>query len=158
MAVFQNFISGSRCPQRFVRLGLAALLTAGIALPARATDQMYVLQSPNFGGSNPASLQAAEYVQSLQQQQAQQRAAAAAALANAATNTTTQQFANSLISQLESLVARNVALEIAGSAPGAGGTIQAGGVSITYVNQDGTLNVSITSPTGTTTFSMPSGS
>ncbi len=68
-----------------------------------------------------------------------------------------QQFANAIISQLNSLVARDVALKIANSQNGDAGTIQSGSVSVTYVNADGQLNISINTPSGSTTLSLPTG-
>jgi hypothetical protein len=135
---------------------LAAVAVMSALLPslARATDLLYVLQSPAFGGTNPAALQAAEYDKSLAAQRAASIAAAAAAATAANPN---QQFANAIVSQLNSLVARDVALKIAGSSNGDAGTIQSGGDSVTYVNSDGQLNIVINTPTGSTTVNLPSG-
>jgi hypothetical protein len=54
-------------------------------------------------------------------------------------------------------VARDVALKIANSQNGDAGTIQSGSVSVTYVNADGQLNISINTPSGSTTLSLPTG-
>ena len=82
----------------------------------------------------------------------------AAVTASAATTTDpNQQFATAIISQLNSLVARNIALRIADSNPGDAGTIVSGNVSITFINSDGQLNVVITTPTGSTNLSVPTG-
>ena len=130
--------------------GLAALL----AQPAAATDLLYVLQSPNFGGNNPASLQAAQYEKSLRDQRA---ASATAAARITAAPDPTQQFANAIISELNSLVARDVALKISNSKDGDAGTIQSGSVSVTYINADGQLNIVIITPSGSTTLTLPTG-
>ena len=127
------------------------------AHPAQATDLSYTLLSPAFGGTDPAALQAAEYDKSLEQTRAANAAAAAAATAQAAANTPTQQFATAIESQLNSLVARDVALQVANSTPGQAGTIQSGDVSLTYINSDGQLNITINTPTGSTTMTLPTG-
>ncbi len=132
------------------------LMSFPAARAALATDQLYIMQSPNFGGVNASSLSAAQTAVSMVKQQ-EAAAAAATAAASAAANSPSQQFANSIISQLDAMVARNIAAQIAGALPGQGGTIQSGSTSISYTNVDGTLNVSITTPTGTTTLAMPSG-
>ena len=128
--------------------------------PSYATDLGYRLLSPSFGGTDSAPYAYAQY--EFNQKQAQS-AAAAAALAKAAAVSTSiaaaspsQQFANSIVSQLQSLVARNVALQIANAQPGQAGSIQSDGASITYVNSDGQLTVNITTSAGTTSFSVPS--
>jgi len=141
-----------------VAVALAALAAAGVVRAAHATDLSYTLMSPAFGGSDPAALQTAEYDKGLQQARAVNAAAAAQAAAQAAAAANpTQQFASAIVSQLNSLVARDVALQIANSAPGQAGTIQSGNVSVTYVNSDGQLNISIATPTGSTTLSLPTG-
>ena len=132
-----------------VVVGFALLPTSGLA-----TDLLYVPQSPAFGGNNPSALQAAEYDKSLRVQ----RAAAIASAAKSATAADpNQQFANAILSQLNSLVARDVALRIAASQNGDAGTIQSGNVSVTYVNSDGQLNIVINTPAGITTVNLPSG-
>ena len=140
-------------------LPILILLSATLGT-ASATDLHYTLQSPSFGGTDAEAYTYAQYTAS--QKQAQENAIAAAkqqaanAASSAAASSPSQQFANSIISQLESLVARNVALQIAAATPGQAGTISSDGSTITYVNSDGQLNVSITTATGTTTFSVPS--
>jgi hypothetical protein len=163
--------SGSRLPRPRIRLVthvrscvvvlvLAGLLAVGATRAGHATDLAYRLLQPSFGGTDPAPYTYAQY--EYNQKKAQQAAAAqvqakaAAAQNNAAASSPSQEFANSIISQLTSLVARNVALQIANASPGQAGTIQAQGASITYVNADGQLSVSITTATGTTSFSVPS--
>lgn len=141
----------------FRALLIIALAAAAAIRTAGATDLNYVLMSPAFGGNNPAALQAAEYDKGLEQARAANAASAAAAAQAAAANTPTQQFANAIISQLNSLVARDVALQVANSQPGAAGTIQSGNVSVTYVNSDGQLNIVINTPTGSTTLALPTG-
>ena len=149
--------SRGRGRQIFGVLLAAAMASAAAPHVARATDLTYVLQSPAFGGTNPAALNAAEYDKGLAQARASNAAAAASAASAAASSGPTQQFANAIISQLNSLVAINVAQQIANSHPGDAGTIQSGNVSVTYVNADGQLNISINTPTGATTLSLPSG-
>lgn len=139
-------------------------LAVGAARPGFATDLEYRLLSPSFGGTDAAPYAYAVY--GFTQKQAASAAAAAAivtarATAAAASSATAaaspaQQFANSIVSQLQSLVARNVALQIANATPGQAGSIQSGGATITYVNADGQLTVDITTAAGTTSFSGPS--
>jgi hypothetical protein len=135
-------------------------LTAGLVRPGFATDLGYRLLSPSFGGTDTAPYAYAQY--EFNQKQAQSAAAAAAIAKAAAASVSTaaaspsQQFANSIVSQLQSLVARNVALQIANAQPGQAGSIQSDGASITFVNSDGQLTVNITTAAGTTSFSVPS--
>lgn len=142
----------------------ALLASASLAAmgPAHATDLSYTMMSPNFGGSNGIALQMAEQAKSLQASQAQAKAAAAAAAANSSAaaavgGSANLAFLNSIVSQLTGIVAYKVATEIAGSSPGQSGTINANGSTITYVNQDGQLAITVTSTAGTTTLSVPSG-
>jgi hypothetical protein len=132
----------------------AALLSGALAGPACATDLLYILQSPSFGGNNPAAFQSAQFEKSLRDQRAASAAAAAKVTAAPDPN---QQFANAIISQLNSLVARDVALKISNSKDGDAGTIQSGNVSVTYVNVDGQLNIVINTPGGSTTLALPTG-
>jgi hypothetical protein len=129
-------------------------------MPVLATDLGYKLLSPSFGGTDPAPYSYAQYEFSQKQAQASAAAAAAKAAANVAASTNaaspSQQLANSIVSQLQSLVARNVALQIANAQPGHAGSIQSDGATITYVNSDGQLTVNITTSAGTTSFSVPS--
>ncbi len=125
------------------------------APPAFATDQHYVLQSPNLGGTNGAALQMAQLVQSLR---ASDAAAAAAAAKGGQTTDPNQAFVNAIVSQLNGIVAQSIAQKIANSTNGQAGTIQSGNVTITYANSDGELSVTITSPSGSTTLMVPSGS
>ena len=139
---------------RFRNAAPSGLVLALMSPPAFATDLLYILQSPAFGGNNPSALQAAEYDKSL----ASQRAAAVTATAAAALAANpSQQFSNAIVSQLNSLVARDVALKIAASSNGDAGTIQSGTDSVTYANSDGQLNIVINTPTGSTTVNLPSG-
>lgn len=132
----------------------AAMLSGTMATSAFATDLLYILQSPSFGGNNPAAFQSAQFEKSLRDQRAASAAAAAKVTAAPDPN---QQFANAIISQLNSLVARDVALKISNSKDGDAGTIQSGAVSVTYVNADGQLNISINTPSGSTSLSLPTG-
>lgn len=129
-------------------------MAVGLARPAAATDLHYVLQSPNLGGTNPAALQMAQYVEGLKQAKAAADAAAAKAAQPADPN---QPFVNAIISQLNGIVAQSVAQKIANSQAGQAGTIQSGDVTITYANSDGQLSVTITTPTGSTTLTVPAG-
>lgn len=135
-------------------LVLVLVLAADVA-PAFATDQHYILQSPNLGGTNGAALQMAQLVQSL-------RASNAAAIATAAKaaqpSDPNSAFVNAIVSQLNGIVAQSIAQKIANSTNGQAGTIQSGNVTITYTNSDGELSVTISSPTGVTTLMVPSGS
>ncbi|CAH2603227.1 Curli production assembly/transport component CsgF [Rhodovastum atsumiense] len=131
------------------------------AMPAHATDLVYVLQSPSFGGSNDTALSRAQLEKSLVQSRDAAREAAAKAAAAAATSTTTtspsQTFVNTVTAQITALVARSIADKIAGSKDGDAGTVVANGATITYVNADGQLNVTMTTAEGTTTLSIPTG-
>lgn len=140
--------------------GVVITLLAAVALSGAwpragsATDLLYILQSPSFGGNNPAAFQSAQFEKSLRDQRASSAAAAARVTAAPDPN---QQFANAIISQLNSLVARDVALRISNSKNGDAGTIQSGSVSVTYVNADGQLNIVINTPGGSTTLALPTG-
>ena len=136
-----------------LRCGSVALCLAAMG-SAQATDLLFVPMSPNFGGNNTIAFQMAQFEKGLRDAKA---AAQAAALKAATPADPSQQFANAIVSQLNGLVARQIAERIANSQPGQAGTIQSGNVSITFVNQDGQLSVTITTPTGTTNLSVPSG-
>lgn len=134
----------------------AMLLTGLTALSpgsARATDLHYFIQSPALGGGNPAALQMAQYDRSLELAKA-----AAAAAANKPPVDPNAAFVNAIISQLNGLVAQSIAQKIASSTNGQSGFLQSGSVSITYMNTDGQLTITITSPSGTTTLTVPTGS
>lgn len=140
---------------------IAIVVTSGALLlstvgTASATDLFVVLRSPSFGGTNAAPLQYEQFDKTLRDQRAATAKAAASASGATATDQN-QQFANAIISQLNSLVARDIALKIANSKPGDAGTIQSGDVSITFINADGQLNVVITTPSGSTNLSVPTG-
>lgn len=137
----------------------AALELAAAAMPARATDLHYTLMSPSFGGtdSGPYQMEQAQDALIAGKKAATAAAAAAAAQSVVAANPYAPLI-NAITSQLTALVAYNIASEIANAKPGAAGTIQSGNVSITYVNSDGEISVTITSPTGSTTLVIPSGS
>ena len=140
-----------------VASGTLLLSTAGTA---SATDQFVVLRSPSFGGTNATPFQYEQFEKTLRDQRdatAKAAASASAAGSAAAAADQNQQFANAIISQLNSLVARDIALKIANSKAGDAGTIQSGSVSITFINADGQLNVVITTPTGSTNLSVPTG-
>lgn len=132
-------------------LALLVGLTAGTA---SATDLLYSLQSPSFGGTNSAAMTSAQFDQSLKAQKAANLAAAAAA-AKITTTDPNAAFVSAITSQLTGLVAESIAQKIANSQDGQAGTIQSGGVTITYVNSDGQLNVTITTPTGSSNLSIP---
>jgi len=135
---------------------MAVGLVAAAAMPPAcfATDMFYQLRSPTFGGNDPAAFQSAQYEKSLRDQRDATAAAAARAVAAPGPS---QQFANAIISQLNSLVARDVALKISNSKDGDAGTIQSGDVSVTFVNADGQLNIVINTSTGSTSLSLPTG-
>jgi hypothetical protein len=137
---------------RWIAGGAVALSLSLAATPGLATDLRYAPMSPNFGGFNPIAFQMAQYKKSLEA--AQDAAEAAAARPPADPN---QAFVNAIVSQLNGIVAQTIAQRIANAQPGQAGTIQSGSVTITYVNSDGQLSVTITSPTGTTTLVIPSG-
>ena len=139
----------------FVVWGTLLLSTAGTA---SATDQLLLLRSPSFGGTNVTPFQYEQFAKTLRDNRAAAAKAAAAASASGATAADqNQQFADAIISQLNSLVARDIALKIANSHPGDAGTIQSGSVTITFINSDGQLNVVITTPSGSTNLSVPTG-
>jgi hypothetical protein len=151
-------VTQKRCSSILI-LGVV-LLATGAPRPVFATDLGYKLLSPSFGGTDSTPFAYAQYEFNQKQAQAATAAAAAKALAaasvSAAASSPSQQFANSIVSQLQSLVARNVALQIANAQPGQAGSIQSDGASITFVNSDGQLTVNITTSAGTTSFSVPS--
>lgn len=129
------------------------------ALPVLASDLNYVLMSPNFGGNNGIGLSMAQQQNSLKTARAAALASAAAAAATKASNANSvnQSFINAIVSQLTGLVAYKIATGIANTAPGKSGTVQSGDTTITYVNSDGQLNVTLTSPTGSTNIAVPTG-
>lgn len=151
--------SRTRCGIALSVVLCTAVLCPFMAAPAAATDLLYTLQSPSFGGTNTAAFTSAQFEQSLKAQRAaNQRAANQAAAAKAAIPTATDPnaaFVTAITSQLTGLVAQSIAQKIANSQNGQAGTIQSGGVTITYVNSDGQLNVTITTPTGSTVLSIP---
>lgn len=108
--------------------------------------------SPNFGGFNPVGFQMAQYEKALKAAEAAADAAAARPPADP-----NQAFVNAIVSQLNGIVAQTIAQRIANAQNGQAGTIQSGSVTITYINSDGQLSVTITSPTGTTTLVIPAG-
>jgi len=133
---------------------LLAVLAAAVPGPAQSTDLHYVIQSPSFGGVNPTAFQMAQYERSLEAS----RIAAAAAAAKAGSPTDPNAaFVNAIISQLNGLVAQSIAQKIANSTNGQSGFLQSGSVSITYMNLDGQLTITITSPSGSTTLTVPTG-
>jgi type VIII secretion system (T8SS) CsgF protein len=138
----------------FMASGTLLLSTIGVA---SATDQFTVLRSPSFGGTNAAPFQYEQFDKTLRADRAAAAAKAAASGSATAATDPNQQFADAIISQLNSLVAREIALKIANSQPGDAGTIQSGSVSITFINSDGQLNVVITTPSGSTNLSVPTG-
>ncbi len=148
---------------RLLFCGLVAVAAAlGFVVaspPVGATDLHYTLLSPSFGGTDtvPYQMEQAQDALIAGKKAATAAAAAAAAQSVVAANPYAPLI-NAITSQLTALVAYNIASEIANAKPGAAGTIQSGNVSITYVNSDGEISVTITSPTGSTTLVIPSGS
>jgi len=141
----------ARIAVRAGAMGAAAIMAAG---PAAATDLHYVMLSPNFGGTSPVAFQMAQYNRTLQAA----RAAAEAAAARAATPPDPNAaFVNAIVSQLNGIVAQTIAQRIANASNGQAGTIQSGAVTITYMNSDGQLTVTITTPSGSTTLTIPAG-
>ncbi|CAH2602899.1 Curli production assembly/transport component CsgF [Rhodovastum atsumiense] len=155
-----NQARAGRSRLRLACWGIAVAVGFGVAVPKlHATELHYGLMSPNFGGSNTVPYQMAQAQASLIA--TQRAAAAAAAKAAAAKATAADPYApliSALTSQLTGLVAHNIADRIANSKQGDAGTISTGNVAITYVNSDGQLSVTISSPTGSTTLTIPSGS
>lgn len=133
-------------------LAWSTAMAAATAAPAQATDLHYVMLSPNFGGTNPVAFQMAQYNKALQAARAAAEAAAARATTPPDPN---QAFVNAIISQLNGIVAQTIAQRIANASNGQAGSIQSGSVTITYMNSDGQLSVTITSPTGSTTLVIP---
>ena len=146
-----------RCAQVGDRqLAVAAVAVATLVAPsAGATDQHYTLMSPNFGGTNAVPYQMAQAQNALI---ATKRAAQAAAVKATVAADPYAPLISSITSQLTALVAHNIADQIVNSKNGDAGTIQSGSVSIGYVNSDGQLSVTIASPTGSTTLTIPTGS
>jgi hypothetical protein len=132
----------------------AALEFVAAAMPARATDLHYTLMSPSFGGtdSGPYQMEQAQDALIAAKKAAQAAAAQAAVAANPYA-----PLISAITSQLTALVAHNIADQIVNSTNGQAGTIQSGSVTITYVNSDGQLSVTISSPAGSTTLVIPSG-
>ena len=143
-------------------MAAAAFVVAAVtgAGPAFATDLTYTMHSPDFGGNNASALQMEQLQNTQKAQTRSSRTAAlnaAIAASTSSVDTQAQAFANSIMSQLNSLVSRQIAVKIAGSAPGDAGTITASGVVLTYVNVDGQLSLTITTPNGVSTISLPTG-
>ena len=138
-------------------------LAYGIQNGANATDLYYNMLSANFGGTNGVALSMAQQENSLKSAHAAAVAAAAARATASANSASTaaaaqnQAFINAIISQLTGLVAYRVATGIANAPPGATGTVQSGDTTITYVNNSGALSVTLTSPSGSTTLTVPTG-
>ena len=126
-----------------------------VAMPARATDLRYTLMSPSFGGTDsvPYQMEQAQNALIAAKKAAQATAAKAVVAADPYA-----PLISAITSQLTALVAHNIADKIVNSQNGDAGTIQSGNVAITYVNSDGQLSVTISSPTGSTTLVIPSGS
>ena len=113
--------------------------------------------SPNFGGNNNIGMQNAQQVKNLEAANSAAKKAAAAAIdGGGAGPASSQQFINSIMSQLNGLVAYKIAAGIANSKAGDAGTVQSGGTTITYTNVDGQLTVSFTSAAGSTSITIPS--
>ena len=145
---------------RSCRLGLvlaAAFMSLAGAPPAAATDLLYILRSPSFGGDSAGALAGAQIGQNLKSQHDAAVAAAARAATTPPGADPNAAFVSAITSQLTGLVAQSVAQRIANSQNGQAGTIQSGNVVITYVNSDGQLSVTITSPTGSTVLQIPTG-
>lgn len=147
-----------------IKLSLWVACTVGLmSHQACATDLYYNLMSPNFGGTNAVALSMAQQENSLKTAHAAAVAAAAARAASVTSSTGTaanaqnQAFINAIISQLTGLVAYRVATGIANAPPGATGTVQSGDTTITYINNAGALSVTLTSPSGSTTLTVPTG-
>jgi hypothetical protein len=135
----------------------AALMLLAASHGANASDLRYTLQSPAFGGFNRGLLEYEQLEKGLRQQraaEAERRAREAAGRTGVDVN---QQFVNAIVAQLTSLVARDIATRIASTGDGDAGTISSGDTNITFVNSDGQLSVVITTPTGTTNITVPSG-
>jgi hypothetical protein len=136
------------------------LFAAGLmvlAHPAAATDLRYSLQSQAFGGFTPGLFAYEQQRQSLRAQRRAEQERAAREAAGTTGPNVNQQFANAIIAQLTSIVARDIAQRIATSATGDAGTIQSGDVAVTFVNSDGQLSLVITTPGGTTNVTLPTG-
>jgi hypothetical protein len=127
--------------------------------PVGATDLHYTLMSPSFGGNDTVPYQMEQAQDALiAGKKAATAAKVAAAAQSVAANNPYAPLISAITSQLTSLVAYSIANQIVDSKPGAAGTIQSGNVSITYVNSDGQISVTISTPTGATTLVIPSGS
>jgi hypothetical protein len=123
--------------------------------PATGNNATFsVTEARATSGFNPVAFQMAQYKKSLEAAEAAAEAAAARAGTPSDPN---QAFVNAIISQLNGIVAQTIAQRIANAQNGQAGTIQSGSVTITYINSDGQLSVTITSPTGTTTLVIPAG-
>jgi hypothetical protein len=136
---------------------MAAIGVVLLAQPVAATELRYSLQSQAFGGLFPGLLAYEQQRQSLRSQRRAEQERAEREAAGLAGPNVNQQFVDAIIAQLTSIVARDIAQTIATSAPGDAGTIQSGDVAVTYVNSDGQLTLVITTPSGTTNVTLPTG-
>ncbi|HQT59747.1 MULTISPECIES: curli assembly protein CsgF [unclassified Acidiphilium] len=138
----------------------SALLISICSPAAQATLETYNLQSPAFGGTNAYSAGLAQQTYSSKESKIQAQIsalkAAQSAAAQAAASSPSAQFTNSILSQLNGLVAYNIASKIANATPGSTGAFQSGNNTVSYVNSGGVTTVTITSPNGTTTLALPS--
>src|SRR6185312_11987059 len=135
MFFFRDFMERKTASTQNARSALfivAALTVCFIAMggSAQATDLLYTLRSPSFGGTDNAALTSAQFEQSLKAQRSASQAAATAALRSTTTDPNAA-FVSALTSQLTGLVAQSIAQKIANSQNGQAGTIQSGNVVIT---------------------------
>ncbi len=138
----------------FCRAVVVVAVLGFVATPARATDLHYTLMSPSFGGTDSVPYQLEQAQNALI---AAHKAAQTAAAKAVVTADPYAPLISSITSQLTALVAHNIADKIVNSQNGDAGTIKSGNVAITYVNSDGQLSVTISSPTGSTTLVIPTG-
>ena len=118
----------------------------------------FSFKSPNFGGVNSTAMSMAQ----------QERGLKAAIIANEATKLAAIQaeldaadakenaLVNSILSQLNGLVAYKIANEIVSSTNGQADSFQQGNNTISFINSSGVLSITINSPSGTTSITVPS--
>lgn len=142
-----------------VKIVVAAVL-AGCWGNSLAAELSYTLQSPLVGGTNPYLMQAEnQRVQAVRQAEATAKAEAKSAQADArrlAENTPAARFARALESQLYYSVANRLSQDLATLPDGGTGSFRTGDTTIEYRNSNGTLYITITTPTGTSTLELPS--
>ena len=136
----------------------ASLVLIAYCSPSFGSVLTYTFNSPNFGGNNSYAMTMAQQERGLKAaidaKQAAKDAAAAAEIKAAAAQSSA--LSNSIMSQLNGLVAYKIANQIVSSSSGDSNSFQSGDNTVSYINTSGVLSIVITSPSGTTTLTLPS--